>query len=409
MSYNEKGRKEVFNGMMKHNFLTGLVCIFLFFPPCTGSAQTPSAGTGGGAPLTEVAVMAFAGDDTALSATLRDASIREIQNLGNYNPRPVPEELYPEILSFPPDEPPAPEYLGASKYVLTGEYYTNPGEELGHFQLWLWNSGDGSLVYTDELVAGNRNEALNYMPIVISWIFSRILEEEQGSPLNAAAGTPEAQDDPLNRWLYVGIRAGGSFRFYTLPELTKDYYFEVPYSFTYEASFQFAFRFLPFMSVQVEAVFTQDRAMFRGPEYYESDSESLHIFFTDSYTSLSLMFPVTVKFPLVFAPFIVSPFGGAYWTLPLGKMALDSSIATRTTGKFDYELTGRFGVTAGVDMGIRLGPGILFLDTRYGYDFGETVIRIDDQNLINYRRTMLSVSIGYELALLKKKQRTGGD
>jgi hypothetical protein len=217
-------------------------------------------------------------------------------------------------------------------------------------------------------------------------------------------GGREARGDPLNRWLYVGMRGGGSFRFYTLPELTRDYSSTVP-DLSPEASFHFAFRFLPFMSVQAEAVITHDRARFRGPEYHRSSvtGESWFIFYVDTYRSTSLLFPLTVKFPLVFDPYIISPFGGAYYALPLGKATLNSNIATRKTGEFDYDLTGRFGLTAGVDLGIRLGPGVLFLDARYSGDLGETYIEVEERNIVGYRRGMLSFSIGYEMALLDKK------
>jgi hypothetical protein len=217
-----------------------------------------------------------------------------------------------------------------------------------------------------------------------------------------------AQNDILDRWLYAGLRGGGSFRTYTLPELAKDYHADIP-DYSYEAAFQFAFRFMPFMSLQAEAVFTQDRARFRGSEYHKSDDQSWFIFYTDSYSSTSLLFPLTVKIPLVFDPYIISPFGGIYWALPLGKMTKRSNSATGKTGEFDYDLTGRFGITAGVDLGIRLGPGILFLDARYGGDFGEILIQVDDGTTISYKRAMLSVSIGYELALLNKRQYTRGN
>ncbi|MDR0387788.1 MAG: hypothetical protein LBH57_07090 [Treponema sp.] len=219
----------------------------------------------------------------------------------------------------------------------------------------------------------------------------------------------DAENDPFNRWLYVGLRGGGSFRFYTLPVLIKDYHSDITRDFTYEVSLQVAFKFLSFMSIQAEAVFTHDRARFRGPEYHESDGESWFIFYTDSYSSTSLLFPVTVKLPLVLDPYIISPFGGVYWALPLGRMTMDSSIASRKTGKFDYDLTGHFGLTVGVDIGVRLGPGILFLDARYGSDFGETVIHMDDGGIMSYKRSMLSISIGYELALLNKKQHARGN
>lgn len=214
----------------------------------------------------------------------------------------------------------------------------------------------------------------------------------------------------MNRWLYLGLRAGGSFRFYTLPELTKDYHTDLSSAFSWEASFHAAFRFLPFMSIQAEAVYTQDTAPFRGPEYYESGTESWHLFYTDNYSSASLMFGGTIKFPLVFDPYIISPFGGVYWVLPLGWMSLESTVTTRKAGVFDYGLTGHLGLTLGVDVGIRLGPGILFVDARYAGDFGEIVVQMDGGTTIKYKRAMLSFSVGYEFALAdKKRPRAGGN
>jgi hypothetical protein len=226
---------------------------------------------------------------------------------------------------------------------------------------------------------------------------------------SAGASVPwyKAEDSLSNHWLYAGLRGGGSFRFYTLPELIKDYHTGIP-DLSYEAALHAAFRFLPFMSVQAEAVFTQDRARFQGPEYYKSGDESWFVFYTDSYTSTSLQFPLTLKFPLVFDPYIISPFGGVYVTLPLGKTALRSNRAAGKSGDLDYDLTGYLGYTTGVDLGMRLGPGILFLDARYGGDFGETAIHLEDGNTLSYTRSMLSLSVGYELALIRKGGRARG-
>jgi hypothetical protein len=394
---NEEGKKRGFNDMTKHIFLASFVWFFLFFPPCTGSAQTPPTESVDADQISEVAVMAFIGDDAAANTLLRDAVVKEVQGVGRYTPWTVSGEDHPEILGLRPDEPPDTEYLGASQYALTGEFYTDPiGSK--HLQLWLWNSGDGSLVYTDERITRDIEEALSYMPAMIIWVFSRI-------PGNAIFGLQhDSKPDPLNNWLYAGMRGGGSFRSYTLPESTKDHYSRALVDLSYEASFQAAFKFLPFMSVQAEAVFTQDRAKLQGSGYENEGGASWHTFYTDSYTSTSLLFPLTVKFPLVIDPYVISPFCGAYWTLSLGSMMLDSNISTRKTGEFDYDLTGRFGLTAGVDLGIRLGPGILFLDTRYDGDFGETVTQMDDGTEIHYKRAMLSISIGYELGLVKKRR-----
>jgi hypothetical protein len=363
--------------------------------------------------------MTFVGDDLSLSAMLHDATVSEVRGIDGYNPRLVSTEEFPESIGFPPDEPPAPNYLGASRYVLTGEFYIDLDEEMQHFQLWLWRSNDGSLVYTDELVAEDIDEAISYMPALVSWIFSRIPEErrvtvvERNSQVELITDSSgrqyEVNDDPLNRWMYIGVRGGGSFRFYTLPKLVQDYSSNFTQGFSYELALQFGFRFLSFMSIQAEAIFTQDRAPFRGPIFQMSDDEIRYIYYTDSYNSKSLMFPVTLKFPLAFEPYMVTPFGGVYLAIPLGQMTLETSNSSGKTGDFPYGLTMGLGITLGVDLGVRLGPGVLFLDLRYGGDLGETVIQMDDGTTRSYKRAMLSFSIGYELALLNKKRRVGGN
>jgi hypothetical protein len=384
-----------------------------------GIAQTSPA---------EVAIMTFVGDNLVSSAQLHDATIDEVRGIDGYNPRVVTLEQFPESVNFPPDEPPASNYLGNSRYVLTGEYYEDV-EDMQHFQIWLWKSNDGSLVYTDELVAEDMEEALGYMPALVSWVFSRIPEErvtvversteaertaEVEQSTEAEIGTdPDGQEDgdlndPLNRRLYLGLRAGGSLRFYTLPKLVKNYSSNSTQGFTYEIGFKAEFRFLSFMSVQLEAIFTRDSAPFRAPIFQMLDDEIRYIYYTDTYNSLSMMFPLTVKFPLQFKPFIISPFGGVYLALPLGQMTIESSDLGPNAmgGSFEYGLTTALGFTLGADFGIRMGPGILFLDLRYSGDLGTTVIQVDSGR--EYKRGMLSFSIGYELAWINKKRRTGG-
>jgi hypothetical protein len=436
--------------MMKRSFLPIFFCSIFVFLTCMGLAQTPTVNqiiTDSTSQPSEVAVMTFVGDDLTLSALLHDATISEVQGISGYNPRVVSLAEFPESINFPPDEPPAPNYLGNSKYVLTGEFYIDLDEEMQHFQLWLWKSSDGSLVYTDELVAEDIDEAMSYMPVLVNWVFSRIPEERlvtvvdrtsqinintdssssgrqdgggtttttvgQSSLTSVVSDSSRRQyamgDDPLDRWMYVGLRGGGSFRFYTLPKLVQDYSSNFTQGFTYEIGLHFGFRFLSFMSVQAELIFTQDRAPFRGPKFNITDEEIRYIYYTDSYSSKSLMFPLTLKFPLVFAPFLVTPFGGPYLALPLGRMNLETTNTTGNDGSFAYGLTMALGITVGVDLGVRLGPGILFLDLRYSGDFGETIIQMDDGSTRSYKRAMMSFSLGYELAFLNKRRRIGGN
>jgi hypothetical protein len=448
--------------MLKRVFCPLAVFAFLFFSPFSGEAQTDSeeagdvstladsqqagentgeaASTVAGTPPARsdtstppipVAVMTFVGDDLAISAQLHDAVISEVQTIGNYQVHQVSETEFPEQRSLPPDEPPNPWYLGDSRYVLTGEFYIDMDEEMQHFQLWLWRSQDGSLVYTDELVAEDLDEAMGYMPPLVSWVFSRIPQEQRitfverqqeldvnvvnkenvtnttnttDSPGDAAKEPAKDQlSDPLNRWLYLGVRFGGSFRFYGLPKVVADYSSNYTQGFTFEAAAQIGFRFLPFLSVQGEIIFTQDNAPFRGPKFLYTDQEIRYIYFTDNYISSSLMVPVLLKFHVNKPPFIISPFGGVYWAIPLGLLKFETTREGVPSQEYEYSLSGALGIAVGLNAGLRLGPGILFLDLRYGFDLGKTMIAMESGR--EYTRSMLSFSLGYELALINKKKR----
>ena len=104
---------------------------------------------GAGAQTAEVpvAVMPFVGDDAALSGRVRNASIREVGNQEGFTSLPLAADT-----PAAGDEPPDPSLLGDAPYALTGESYLDD-EDMTHFQLWLWESGTGALVYTDELMA----------------------------------------------------------------------------------------------------------------------------------------------------------------------------------------------------------------------------------------------------------------
>jgi hypothetical protein len=455
--------------MLKRVFCPWAALLFLLFSSFPGEAQTALEETGGvstpaedaaapavagGPPVREsgaagpaipVAVMTFVGDDLAISAQLHDAVIKEVETIGNYRIQQVSETEFPEQRSLPPDEPPNPRYLGNSRYVLTGEFYVDMDEEMQHFQLWLWRSQDGSLVYTDELVAEDLDEAMGYMPPLVSWVFSRIPQEQRitlverqqeldlkvqventdntntvdtvdAADTTAADSSGDAVDniegneppneqpkDPLNRWLYFGVRFGGSLRFYGLPKVVEDYSSNFTQGFTYEAAAHIGFRFLPFLSVQGEVIFTQDNAPFRGPKVILTDQEIRYIFFTDNYVSSSLMIPALLKFHIIKPPFIISPFGGVYWVIPLGLMEFETTREGVSSQPYEYTLSPALGITAGLNAGLRLGPGILFIDLRYGFDLGKTVIHMEIDR--EYTRKMLSFSLGYELALINKKKR----
>lgn len=399
---------------MKQLFLLTAAFVFLLGLPSSGTAQTAAP------KIVPVAIMPFSGDDLNQSLQLHEVVIAEIERMKEYTPQPVSADNFPETRSLSPSEPPSPNILGNSAYVLTGEYYADMDDEW-HFQLWLWRSATGALIYTDELTAQDVDEARTYLPALISWTFSlipveTIVMEKRPAPARetakaaAVSASPAAQTaaaskarekkpvNYLNRWLYLGGRIGGAFSTYRLDGF-KEYELDAGQSLAYEASLLLGFRFLSFMSIQAEAVFSPDTAMFQAPAI-QSLVGNPFIFYTEIYKSKSLIFPMVLKFPIQLNYLLLSPYAGVFITLPLGEMEKASADPQGSEGSFAFEQSLPLGLLGGMEMGVALGPGLVFVDLRYGHDLGNT--QVSDDRGLKYIRNRITVSLGYQFALFDK-------
>jgi hypothetical protein len=208
--------------------------------------------------------------------------------------------------------------------------------------------------------------------------------------------------------LYLGLRAGYSNRFYM--EQSSEFIAPSEGN-TFEVGFQASFQPLPLLAVQAEFVVTMDDAVF---QYYEAKegAEVLKRSQTE-YRSVSLMIPLTVKLTLRPERFLIAPFGGLYLSLPLGGMENDyqrtfqtddgDEVVVESPSGFTFPVVG---LTAGIDLGTRVGPGTLFLDLRYSADLDTVKRPKSDSSEYSgkdlYKRSMFSISLGYEFGLLKK-------
>jgi hypothetical protein len=150
-----------------------------------------------------------------------------------------------------------------------------------------------------------------------------------------------------DKWLYIGIRGGGSLRFYALSEDVDGETGAA--SFTYEVGAQLSLQIVRFLAFQLEALYTQDSF-----EYITEDT------YNSSFKSSSLMLPALAKVTFRTKRFLFAAFGGAYMTIPLGQMEFESDIDD--PGSYDFAVP--VGLTGGVNFGVKLGPGALFLDAR---------------------------------------------
>ena len=391
------------NTLQQNSRFLFLVMGFLLLISYGGNAQTLPAGT-----VTDVAIMPFLGpDDPFDTLQLYDAVISEVTGLENYVPQEVSADSYPEILDLRPDEPPESRYLGASKYALTGEFYLDI-EDLQHFQLWLWNSETGRLVYTDELVSEDYEEAVTYMPPLVRWILSQIPAEDPPAvaevvgeivmaPAAETAPQKEAEAEVtvekkriFQGELSVGLRGGASFNTYSVIQRTPGYSGGMSQSFGYEVAFLVDFRIFRFFGIQAEAIFTPD--VFNAAKVVQNTS------IIDRVDSLSMAFPLLLKAPLDLGVFNLSLFAGAYAMVPLGNTRIQSNVEA---GTYAIEITPPIGFMVGSDLGVRLGPGRVLVDVRYGRDFGVTIVQ--NSLRLPYNRDRISVSLGYKFLLWNRK------
>lgn len=383
--------------------------IFLLLGPCRGIAQTPAPDSSpavAAQPVENrmVAVMPFIGDDPTKNARVQSRVIAEVENQPNYTPVLISATNYPEALRFRPDEPPDPMYLGDMPFVLTGEYYLDiEGQE--HFQLWLWNSFDGSLVYTDELVAEDIEEAEGYLPAVVNWIFSRIPRTPAvrvAVDLQGAVDLKGAVEDVIARTnrptedfagdgqgsfsrFYMGMWLAGSTSSY-FSRMTGNYDPGMSQGFGINAAFLLGYRPWRFLSFQVEGIFNLD--VFRVFSIKQENNQVIHT--SNQEISMSLLLPLLFRIPLVEEKFSLSPILGPYFIISMGHSDERGSYQAR----WDLPI----GIMLGMDMGYSLGPGELFVNLRYGQDFGTTIV----SSGLQYTQNRVMISVGYRFEFIKK-------
>jgi hypothetical protein len=204
----------------------------------------------------------------------------------------------------------------------------------------------------------------------------------------------EVQQAPKKEYpeyrLFLGLRLGYSSHFYKFP---KDSMIEKNnMGASFEAALQVSFHPWHHFGFQGEFVFATENASYRN---FESDggAGSDVILQKEQYKSKSLLIPLLFKGIIPFGPFVAEPLVGLYFTFPLGTM-------TTPTGKTSVKYSVPLGFTLGADLGMYLGPGILFLDFRFSGDFGK-VVRPNGTEI--YKRNMLSISLGYKFGLMKRK------
>jgi hypothetical protein len=222
-------------------------------------------------------------------------------------------------------------------------------------------------------------------------IHGRFGAEEPEDP-----GTTAAEKGLDTDWLYLGLRAGPSLRFYT-PSHDTRFTGGDTYAVSMDLALAANVQVLSFLSIQAEMVFTWDNASLWA---YRAGA-GLDRRYTKDYTAFSLMFPLMVKFDFYPGRFRISPFLGAYLLAPLGKLEASDSLDSESRS-LGYKVSPPVGFLGGLGGALKLGPGAIIADLRYAADLGE--LQATTGNIREFRRGMLSLTVGYEFGFFAKKR-----
>jgi hypothetical protein len=224
------------------------------------------------------------------------------------------------------------------------------------------------------------------------WVETGRFGAEEPKPPQAAPGGTGLGD----RWLYLGLRAGPSLRFYTPAEDTR-FTGGDTLSVSLDAALYAGLQILPFLSLQAEAVFTWDNASLWA--YRAGSGPDLYDRYTKEYTAFSFQFPLMIKFDFYPGSFRLSPFMGAYYLVAPGKIEASNSLNSDQQS-LEYEISPPFGLLGGLSGAMKFGPGLIIADLRYAADLGEFKGRNGDFD--TFKRGAVSLTVGYEFGFFTR-------
>jgi hypothetical protein len=370
----------------RRTFCLALSLIFSAFAFAQTQSQQNSPGLDD-AGKAIAAVLPLAGEETEMALRFYQGTIAAVAALEKYSPRPVDLSVFANMdREIPTDMPPHRDLVPGVRYALTGGVYSGAREGEYYLQLWLWEMTGSTMIYTDDLVYEDIDQAMLSLPGLVEWLFSHIHE------LTIETPEPLVQPDPF---FVLGLRFGPSQRWYT--ELDEDS--PGAWALDLEGGLSGAFRLNSLLALQAEILFSADTLVYRGLD--SGPEVNSYILANKRYTSFSLMFPLLLRANLRPGPFKISPLAGFYAIAPLGQTLYERS--TGEDSSYDWSISVPLGFTAGIEAALNWGSGAIFVGLRYAGDFGN--ISIDDGEDTTFRRNMLSFYLGYEFGFFDKNKK----
>jgi hypothetical protein len=197
-----------------------------------------------------------------------------------------------------------------------------------------------------------------------------------------------------NKWIYLGAKFGPSLHFYMADSNSFNKVDEN--AFTVEAGLETSVQVMDFLTIQLEVNFGMDNADYRDltlrfqppPTTPPSPPATVDHVYKAAYLYMPLLVKPVLKLGRIF---LVEPYGGAYLNIDFGVGDMQIPVG---------------GWLAGADFGFKVGNGVLFFDIRYTTDFLNTTVGGGDDysGLVEFRRHTATVSAGYKIGFLNRKQ-----
>jgi hypothetical protein len=141
-------------------------------------------------------------------------------------------------------------------------------------------------------------------------------------------------------------------------------------------------------SLQTVITASEDVAWFTHQEVVKDADNVWQVPTQVGYSSYIMTVPLLFKFSFKPGRFLIGPYVGAYASLPLPDTAAYAA---------------PLGVVLGAELGVRLGPGVLYLDVGYFADLDESqFMGATAEDNVAYRKTTINAALGYSFGIGKR-------
>jgi hypothetical protein len=270
---------------------------------------------------------------------------------------------------------PHPKLTRDAPYAITGEVIET-SDSIYTIRLYLWDMTTRVVLISDELMVHSDQAEVRYLPQLLAWMLSWITRERSVAQ--------EEKEEAEEYWLRVGLRLGGGDSSWHFNDNTLTKREHVTHLLSGNFAAQASVHILPWLAFQAEVNINIDFS----PPWNTDATEG-------SFSSSYLTIPLLARFNWRSGNLTASLFPGVYFYLPLSRTKND-----KLGGRFDYK-PGQPGFFFGGSIGWKVGEGHLFVDGRFEYDGSFWKAPLPDRA---FYRSTFRLSIGYEMAFLKKNK-----